>query len=98
LVRFEYAGQSDYRRTKPVTYHDASGRATQPRLSETTCQEIEVFLHELLELRFAEWAVAEGSRGELEWNVETDALTHRHQWRVISYDEVTVLGLSPSAG
>ena len=97
LVRFEYAGQSDYRRTKPIAYHEASGRAVRPQLSRTTSQEIEVFLHELLELRFPEWAVAEGSRGELEWNVETDELTHRHQWRVISYDEVTVVGLSPPA-
>ena len=97
LVRFEYAGQSDYRRMKPISYHDASGRATKPQLSRKTCQEIDVFFHELLELRFPDWAKAEGSRGELEWNVETDELTHRHHWRVISYDEVTVLGLSASS-
>lgn len=97
LVRFEYAGQSDYRRMKPVTCHDTSGRPIKYQLSRTTRQEIEVFFHELLELRFPDWAVAEGSRGELEWNVETDELTHRHQWRVISYDEVTVTGLPPSA-
>ncbi len=98
LVRFEYAGQSDYRRMKPVTYHDTSGRPTKSQLSRTTRQEIEVFFRELLELRFPDWAVAEGSRGELEWNVETDELTHRHHWRVISYDEVMVTGLSSPAG
>jgi hypothetical protein len=97
LVRFEYAGQADYRRMKPVAYHDASGRPTRSQLSRTTRQEIDVFFHELLELRFPDWAVAEGSRGELEWNVETDELTHRHQWRVISYDEVTLAGLTPPA-
>ena len=98
LVRFEYAGQADYRRMKPLTFHDASGRATRPQLPRAICQEIEVFFHELLELRFPEWAAAEGSRGEVEWNIATDELTHRHQWRVIAYDEVTVLGLAPSAG
>ncbi len=53
-----------------------------------------VFFHEMLELRFAEWATAEGSRGEFEWNVDTDELTHRYQWRVVEYESVTVFGVS----
>jgi hypothetical protein len=55
---------------------------------------VTVFFHETLELRFPEWATAEGSRGELEWNVETDALTQRQQWRVVEYESITVFGLS----
>jgi hypothetical protein len=54
---------------------------------------VTVFFHETLELRFPEWATAEGSRGEFEWNVETDELTHRHQWRVVEYEAVTVFGI-----
>lgn len=97
-ARFEYAGQADCRRVKPVTFHETSGRPTLRGISRATRQEVDVFFHELLELRFPEWATAEGSRGELGWNVETDELTHRHQWRVIAYEDVTVLGLSSSAG
>ena len=98
LVRFEYAGQSNYRRVKPVTFHDASGCVTEQEVPRATRQEVEVFFHELLELRFADWAMDEGSRGQFEWNVEGDQLTHLHQWRVIAYEDVTILGLSGSAG
>jgi len=98
LVRFEYAGQCDYRREKPVTFQDASGHVTGRGVSRGTRQEVTVFFHETLELRFPEWATAEGSRGEFEWNVETDELTHRHQWRVVEYEDVTVFGVSAVAG
>lgn len=94
LVRFEYAGQCGCRREKPVTFHDASGRAVGRGISRGIQQDVTVFFHETLELRFPEWAAAEGSRGELEWNVETDELTHRHQWRVVEYENVTVFGVS----
>ena len=93
LVRFEYAGQCDYRRVKPVTFHDASGCVTGRGISRATRQEVVVFFREMLELRFPEWAIAEGSRGEFEWNVDKDELVHRHQWRVIAYEDVAVFGL-----
>jgi hypothetical protein len=98
LVRFEYAGQSDYRRVKPVTFHDASGRVAGQGVSRATQQEVGVFFHEMLELRFPEWAMAEGSRGEFEWNVGADELVHRHQWRVIAYEDVAVFGLGSAPG
>jgi hypothetical protein len=97
LVRFEYAGQCGCRREKPVTLHDASGRVVARGVSRGTRQEVTVFLHEMLELRFPEWATAEGSRGEFEWDVATDELTHRHQWRVVEYEDVTVFGVSAAA-
>ncbi len=97
LARFEYAGQSDYRRIKPVTFHDASGRVIEPRLPRSTRQEVVAFFHELLELRFPEWAIAEGSRGQFEWDIQKDELTQRHQWRVIAYEDVTVFGLPSPA-
>ena len=93
LVRFEYSGQCNHRRMKPVTLHEASGQVTRWGMVHATRQEVEVFFHELLELRFPE-----GSRGEFEWDVDTDDLTHRHQWRVVEYEDVTVLGLSAAAG
>lgn len=97
LVRFEYSGQCDHRRVRPVTFHEASGHVTREGIGRATRQEVEVFFRELLALRFPEWAAAEGSRGECEWNVETDELTHRHQWRVVEYEDVTVLGVSVAA-
>jgi hypothetical protein len=54
---------------------------------------VDVFFREMLELRFPEWAMAEGSRGEFEWTVDTDELVHRHHWRVIAYEDVAVFGL-----
>src|SRR5689334_9591436 len=67
LVRFEYSGQCDHRRMKPVTFHEASGQVTRRGIVQATRREVEVFFHEVLELRFPEWAAAEGSRGEFEW-------------------------------
>ena len=57
-----------------------------------------MFFREMLELRFPEWAKAEGSRGEFEWGVDTDELVHRHQWRVIAYEGVAVFGLGSATG
>jgi hypothetical protein len=83
---------------RPVTFHEGSGQVTRRGIVRATRQEVEVLFHELLELRFPEWAAAEGSRGEFEWDVENDELTHRHHWRVVVYEEVTVLGVSAAAG
>jgi hypothetical protein len=94
LVRFEYAGQAGYRRTKPVSFHEKSGRTIEPKFPRSTRQELEVFFRELLELRFPEWGRAEGSRGQFEWDLGKDELVHSHQWRVIVYEDVTVSGLS----
>jgi hypothetical protein len=94
LVRFEYAGQCGCRREMPVTFRDASGHVVGRGVSRGTQQDVAVFFHETLELRFPEWATAEGSRGEFEWNVATDELMHRHQWRVVEYEDVTVFGVS----
>jgi len=98
LVRFEYAGQCDYRRVKSVMFHDTSGRVAGRGVSRGTRQEVEVFFREMLEVRFPEWAIAEGSRGEFEWNVGTDELVHRHQWRVIAYEDVAVFGIGSPTG
>ncbi len=96
LVRFEYSGQAGVRRIKPTRYHDQSGRIMDARMPKAVRQDIDVFLHELLELRFPEWADAQGSRGELEWDVIADDLEHRHSLRQITYETVTVRGLDLS--
>jgi hypothetical protein len=97
LVRFEYSGQVGARRIKPTTYHDDRGRIIAvDRLSKRLRQDVDVFLHELLELRFPDWAEAEGSRGELEWDIVADCLEHRHSARQITYETVTVRGLEPA--
>jgi hypothetical protein len=97
LARFEYSGQAGVRRIKPTTFHDNSGRIVDAGVSTRLRQNIDVFLHELLELRFPDWADAEGSRGELEWDIVGDELEHRHSLRQITYETVTVRGLE-SAG
>ena len=97
LARFEYSGQAGVRRIKPATFHDDSGRVVDAGVSKRLRQDIGVFLHELLELRFPDWADAEGSRGELEWDIVADDLEHRHSLRQITYETVTVRGLE-SAG
>jgi len=53
--------------SRPATFHDGSGRVIDAGISKPLRQDIDVFLHELLDLRFPDWADAEGSRGELEW-------------------------------
>jgi hypothetical protein len=96
LVRFEYSGQAGARRNKPTTFHDNSGRVIDAGLPKRLRQDIDVFLHELLDLRFPDWADAEGSRGELEWDIVADDLEHRHLLRQITYETVTVRGLEPA--
>lgn len=97
IVRFEYSGQVGARRIKPTTYHDDSGRVIAVHhLSKRLRQDIDIFLHELLELRFPDWAEAEGSRGELDWDIVADELEHRHSLRQITYETVTVRGLEPT--
>ena len=95
LVRFEYSGQIGARRIKPTAFHDDSGRVIEAQLPKKFRQDIDVFLHEVLESHFPDWADAEGSRGELDWDVVADDLEHRHSLRQIVYETVTVRGLEP---
>jgi hypothetical protein len=39
-------------------------------------RELSMFFRELLELRYPGWLNAEGSRGEFEWELVRDELTH----------------------
>jgi hypothetical protein len=96
LVRFEYSGQAGARRIRPTTFHEDSGRVIDAGLPTRLRKDIDVFLHELLDLRFPDWADAEGSRGELEWDIAADELEHRHSLRQITYETVTVRGLEPA--
>ena len=70
LARFEYSGQGGVRRLKPTTYHDETGRSFSVGVPKTVRQDIDIFFHELLDLRFPAWAYAEGSRGEFERNAQ----------------------------
>jgi hypothetical protein len=56
-------------------------------------QELRLFFTELLEIRYPGWANAEGAKGEFEWDLEDDTLTHRHSLRYTDYDSTTLIGL-----
>ncbi|GFE87802.1 hypothetical protein GCM10011488_27560 [Steroidobacter agaridevorans] len=64
-----------------------------PLLSSKTYRALSLFFRELLETRHPGWQNAEGSRGEFEWELVRDQLTHIHGWRHFSYDFETVEGL-----
>jgi hypothetical protein len=85
VVSLEYRGQHGERQIGALTFHGTHGGAVSPQVADAVSQHIEVFLHELLEVRFPGWDTAEGARGAFEWIVERDVLEHRHEFRVHAY-------------
>lgn len=47
-------------------------------LTEELNRELRIFFDELLELRFPNWANAEGAHGEFQWDLGSDWLAHAH--------------------
>jgi hypothetical protein len=93
LVAVEYAGAYGDRRIGDVTYYDAGGHPLTPHIPRGVRQEVEVFFHELLELRFSGWETGEGARGAFEWLIEIDRLEHRHDARFVAYDTARMVDL-----
>jgi hypothetical protein len=54
-------------------------------IDSRTCAEVHVFFSEVLEMRYPQWANAEGARGEFCWDVQSDTLTHTHEVRTVTY-------------
>ena len=74
-------------------YYTGSHKLLNPSLPTAVRHELRMFFRELLELRFPGWQNAEGSRGEFEWELVRDTLTHIHGWRHFEYDFKVLKGL-----
>jgi len=83
-VRVEYDGSFDFGTVASPAYLNEQGHLFEPELPNAVRQDVQVFLREWLELRRPGWANAEGSSGELAWDLRTDRLEHRHSLRHIA--------------
>ncbi|WP_129778638.1 hypothetical protein [Peristeroidobacter soli] len=92
-VRITYQGEWDSGRVNDALFHGANGELINPSLPGRARRALWAFFHELLEVRHPGWKNAEGSRGEFEWELVRDELTHVHGWRNYSYDFDSMRGL-----
>ncbi len=92
-VRVEYDGQFDLPIIEDPVYLSRRGELFTPRLPKSIAVELHAFLSELLELRYPQWANAEGARGEFVWDVSADECSHSHSLRYTAYATTTRKGL-----
>ncbi|MDY6948936.1 MAG: hypothetical protein SXG53_24850 [Pseudomonadota bacterium] len=92
-VRVIYQGQWDSGRVEDPLFYRADGGLLNSRLIAVARRELSMFFRELLELRYPGWSNSEGSRGEFEWELIRDELTHVHGWRQFVYDWETLHGV-----
>jgi len=92
-VRLIYQGQWDSGRVEDPLFYRADGSLFGRQLMAVARRELSMFFRELLELRYPGWSNAEGSRGEFEWELTRDELTHVHGWRQFVYEWETLRGL-----
>lgn len=77
-VRVEYDGSFDFGTVSSPVYLNEQGHLFDPELPIALRQDVQVFLREWLEMQRPGWANAEGSSGELAWDLKRDRLKHRH--------------------
>jgi hypothetical protein len=82
-VAVEYDGCFDFATVQSAVYLNERGHVFEPEVSVALRQGLQTFFREWLELQRPGWANAEGSSGELAWDLKTDRLEHRHSWRHI---------------
>jgi hypothetical protein len=92
-VRIAYDGAWDAGRVSDPLFYSENLVLFNPTLSSKTYRALSLFFRELLETRHPGWQNAEGSRGEFEWELVRDQVTHIHGWRHFVYDFATVEGL-----
>lgn len=100
-VCIEYDGQFDLPVIYKPVYLTSRGELFTPRLPRTVAVELHAFLSDLLELRYPQWANAEGARGEFVWDVSADECSHTHSLRYTAYRTTTskgLIGLAPMPG
>ena len=77
-VRVEYDGSFDFGTVASPVYLNEQGHLFDPELPIGLRQDVQVFLREWLEMQRPGWANAEGSSGELAWDLKRDRLKHHH--------------------
>jgi hypothetical protein len=92
-VRIDYRGTWDVATMDDPAFYSGNLTLMNPSLPTAMRQELRVFFRELLEIRYPGWQNAEGSRGEFEWELIRDVLTHVHGWRHFEYDYKLLKGL-----
>lgn len=92
-VRITYDGAWDSGRVSDALFYSENLVLFNPTINSRTHRAISLFFQELLETRHPGWRNAEGSRGEFEWELVRDHLTHIHGWRRFTYDFETAEGL-----
>jgi hypothetical protein len=78
FVAVSYAGQFDFERVEAPVFLSTDRRLLLPNLEHATADEVRVFLREWLDGQRPGWGNAEGSEGELEWDLTAQQLSHRH--------------------
>lgn len=92
-VQFKYDGQLGYRAQKDPIYLISDGTPGNSVLTAELNTELRIFFDELLELRFPNWANAEGAHGEFQWDLGSDRLAHAHFVRCEPGKPAIVTGL-----
>jgi hypothetical protein len=77
-VRIKYDGRFDRGVMEDPVYLMSDGTPVNIAVAQRLKAELRVFFDELLDLRFPEWANAEGAHGEFQWDVGFDRLAHAH--------------------
>lgn len=85
-VRVVYDGAWDAGRVSDPLFYSANLILFNPTINSRTHRAVSLFFRELLETRHPGWRNAEGSRGEFEWELVRDHLTHIHGWSHFTYD------------
>ena len=92
-VQFKYDGQFDYGVLADPVYLLSNGTPMIPGVPGALQSELRVFFSELLDLRFPQWANAEGARGEFQWDLIADVLAHAHIARYRGFTTSLTRGL-----
>jgi hypothetical protein len=92
-VRIAYDGAWDAGRVSDPLFYSENLILFNPTINSRTHRAVSLFFRELLETRHPGWRNAEGSRGEFEWELVRDHLTHIHGWRHFTYDFETLEGM-----
>jgi len=85
-VQVEYDGCGDSGQIEDIVCLDAESKTVAlTGKTPVTIDQLSDLFYDLIEARHPGWENNDGARGELEWIVETDTLTHTHNDRFTDY-------------